>query len=195
MAIHDITRSNMFLTWLYLYKTYIRHRALRDGVAGRPWVLCPELSTRVLVDGLWFCLWKIPFWGGYMESLVVPVPWPHPPYGSLKPTENLFFELLAASGSTRSAQDAPRRLKKPPTRLKSPPRRPKTAQDGHKTAQEPSKCRFWWIFEAKIHPSWHPVRIPEPSYVKIAWKQKNIIFVLQFYSFCYFRGPFFSQIS
>ena len=52
-------------------------------------------------------------------------------------------------------------------RLKSPPRRPKTAQDGHKTAQEPSKSRFWWIFEAKIHPSWHPVRIPEPSYVKI----------------------------
>ena len=27
---------------------------LRDGVAGRPCVLCPELSTRVLVDGLWF---------------------------------------------------------------------------------------------------------------------------------------------
>ena len=53
-------------------------------------------------------------------------------------------------------------------RLKCPPRRPKTAQDGHKTAQEPSKSRFWWIFEAKIHPSWHPVRIPEPSYVKIA---------------------------
>ena len=130
-----------------------------------------------MVDGLWlmvdgFVFEKFPFGGVNMGLLatydVVPLPWHHPLSSSLKPTENLFLELLAASGSTRSAQDAPRRLKKPPTRLKSPPRRPKTTQDGHKTAQEPSKSRFWWIFEAKIHPSWHPVRIPEPSYVKVA---------------------------
>ena len=126
-----------------------------------------------MVDGLWlmvdgFVFEKFPFGGGNMGLLAKPVLRPHPLSGSLKPTENLFFELLAASGSTRSAQDAPRRLKKPPTRLKSPPRRPKTAQDGHKTAQEPSKSRFWWIFEAKIHPSWHPVRIQELSYVEIA---------------------------
>ena len=36
---------------------------LRDGVAEAVWVLCPELSTRVLVHGLWFCLWKIAFKG------------------------------------------------------------------------------------------------------------------------------------
>ena len=155
--------------------------------------LSPVLEFWLMVYG--FVFEKFPFGGGNMELLVVPVPWFPPFSGSFKPTENLFFELLAASGSSWSFQDAPRRLKKPPTRLKSPPRRPKTTQDDHKTAQEPSKCRFWWIFEAKIHPSWHPVRIPEPSYVKIAWKQKNIIFVIYFYYFCYFRGPFFRQNS
>ena len=126
-------------------------------------VLSSVLEFWLMVYG--FVFEKFPFGGGYMESPVVPVLKFPPLSGSLNPTENIFFVLLAASGSTRSAQDAPRRLKKPPTRLKSPPRRPKTAQDGHKTAQEPSKSRFWWIFEAKIHPSWHPVRIPEPSFV------------------------------
>ena len=46
-----------------------------------------------------FDLEKFPFGGGNMELLAKPVVWPHPLSGSLKPTENLFFELLAASGS------------------------------------------------------------------------------------------------
>ena len=46
-----------------------------------------------------FVFEKLPFGGGNMEPLVTPVAWPHPLSGSLKPTENLFFELLAASGS------------------------------------------------------------------------------------------------
>ena len=57
-----------------------------------------------MVYGRWlmvygFDLEKFPFGGGNMVLLVVPHPWPHPLYGSLKPIENLFFELLAASGS------------------------------------------------------------------------------------------------
>ena len=42
-----------------------------------------------------------------MESPVVPVPWPHPFSGSLKPIENLFFELLAASGSFQERLGVP----------------------------------------------------------------------------------------
>ena len=58
-----------------------------------------------MVDG--FDLEQFPFGGVDMESLVVPHPWPHPPYGSLKPTENQFSELLVASGSSQEHWGAP----------------------------------------------------------------------------------------
>ena len=48
-----------------------------------------------------FVFEKLPFGGGDMESGAILVLRPHPPYGSLKPIDNLFFEHLAASGSSQ----------------------------------------------------------------------------------------------
>ena len=72
------------------------------------------------------CWPKLPLGGG-MELLATPVAWNHPLSGSLKPIENLFFELLAASRSSQSAQDALRRVVASPRRSKTIPRCPKTA--------------------------------------------------------------------
>ena len=58
-----------------------------------------------------FVFEKIPFFFGEHgvtgHLLVKPHPWPHPPYGSLKPIENLVFELLAASGSFQERLGVP----------------------------------------------------------------------------------------
>ena len=53
-----------------------------------------------------FVFEKLPFGGVNMDLLATPVPWPHPFSGSLKPTESLFFELLAASRSSRSVWES-----------------------------------------------------------------------------------------
>ena len=58
-----------------------------------------------MVDG--FDLEKFLFGGGNMELLAKPVLRLPPLSGSLKPTENRFSELLAASGSSQEHLGAP----------------------------------------------------------------------------------------
>ena len=77
----------------------------------------------------------------------------------------------------------------PPRRLKTSPRR---LQDASKTPRDTSKTRFWWIFGIKMEPSWHQNRIWKQSYVKRAWKAKNIIFPIEFNDFWRF-GDWFSD--
>ena len=71
---------------------------VRDGVAEGPWVLCLELSTRVLVDGLWFCLWKMCFRGGHgvpsHTSLVRP---------GASPKQLFYNPLIVQTPSTHNA--------------------------------------------------------------------------------------------
>ena len=68
-------------------------------------VLSSVLEFWLMVYG--FVFEKLPFGGVNMDSPVVPVAKPHPLSGSLKPTENLFFELLAASGSFQERLGVP----------------------------------------------------------------------------------------
>ena len=60
--------TKIFMKMIY---TLILHRALRDGVAERPWVLRFKLNTRVLVDGCG-CVFENYASRGVMDSPDIP---------------------------------------------------------------------------------------------------------------------------
>ena len=66
---------------------------------------------------------------------------------------------------------------------KTPQDVPRHLQDAPRRALDTSKSRFWWILEPKMDPSWHQNHIQKRHYVKTAWKQKMIIFPIEFKDF------------
>ena len=133
------------------------------------------------------------------------------PKGSLERPGDVLGTMLGApgrsSGKSGAAPDAPRvppgmcreasrRLQDAPKWAPDAPRRAQDAsrgpQDAPQTPQDASKAWFWLVFGAKMKASCHKNRMRKRSYVKIAWKQTNTIFSMEFNDFSQF-GIWFSE--